>query len=168
MTSYPRLLHTVLDTTDCRGLAEFYRELLGLQYRHGDEPPTDGPDDADWLVLVDLTHHSGLAVGITSALQYLPMLLLSAQAGVIADRLPKRRLLEVLNRYPHADDVRWVQEEPANQGAWPFLGLALPEQCPERLSHVKRVSRRRMAAPAAGSPRVHEVEQREILAKAFD
>ena len=54
MSDYPRLLHTVLDTTDCRGLAEFYRELLGLSYRPGDEPPTDGSvDDADWLVLVD-------------------------------------------------------------------------------------------------------------------
>ena len=50
---YPRLLHTVLDTTDVRALAEFYRELLGLRYRAGDEPPTDGPDDSDWLVLVD-------------------------------------------------------------------------------------------------------------------
>jgi catechol 2,3-dioxygenase-like lactoylglutathione lyase family enzyme len=54
MTDYPRLLHTVLDTTDVRALAEFYRELLGLQYRPGDEPPGDGPDDADWLVLVDV------------------------------------------------------------------------------------------------------------------
>lgn len=54
MTEYPRLLHTVLDTTDVRGLAEFYRELLGLRYRPGDEPPTgSGPDDADWLVLTD-------------------------------------------------------------------------------------------------------------------
>ncbi|HET6937158.1 MAG TPA: VOC family protein [Nocardioides sp.] len=53
MAEFPRLLHTAIDTTDCRGLAEFYRELLGLQYRPGDEPPTDGPDDADWLVLVD-------------------------------------------------------------------------------------------------------------------
>lgn len=53
MADYPRLLHTVLDTTDVRGLAEFYRELLGLAYRPGDESPADGPDDADWLVLVD-------------------------------------------------------------------------------------------------------------------
>jgi catechol 2,3-dioxygenase-like lactoylglutathione lyase family enzyme len=54
MTEYPRLLHTALDTTDCRGLAEFYRLLLGLQYRPGDEPPDDGTtDDADWLVLTD-------------------------------------------------------------------------------------------------------------------
>ena len=53
MTDHPRLLHTVIDTTDPRGLAEFYRQLLGLRYRPGDEPPTDAPDAADWLVLVD-------------------------------------------------------------------------------------------------------------------
>jgi MFS family permease len=47
----------------------------------------------DWLVLVGLTDHSGLAVGVTTALQYLPLLLLSAHAGVFADRMPKRRVL---------------------------------------------------------------------------
>jgi catechol 2,3-dioxygenase-like lactoylglutathione lyase family enzyme len=54
MAEYPRLLHTVVDATNPRQTAEFYRELLGLQYRPGDEPPADGvADDADWLVLVD-------------------------------------------------------------------------------------------------------------------
>ena len=54
MPEYPRLLHTVLDTTSPRQLAEFYRELLGLAYRPGDEPPAgDSADEADWLVLVD-------------------------------------------------------------------------------------------------------------------
>ena len=54
MAEYPQLLHTALDTTKPRELAEFYRQLLGLRYRPGDEPPADGaPDDADWLVLVD-------------------------------------------------------------------------------------------------------------------
>lgn len=53
MTEYPQLLHTVLDATRPRELAEFYRQLLGLSYRPGDEPPADGSaDDADWLVLV--------------------------------------------------------------------------------------------------------------------
>ena len=47
--TYPRLLDTVLDTTEPRLLAEFYRQLLGLQYRPGDEPPAE----RDWLVLVD-------------------------------------------------------------------------------------------------------------------
>ena len=54
MAEYPQLLHTVLDTTRPRELAEFYRQLLGLSYRPGDEPPAPGvPDDADWLVLED-------------------------------------------------------------------------------------------------------------------
>jgi catechol 2,3-dioxygenase-like lactoylglutathione lyase family enzyme len=61
MSEYPHLVHTAIDTTDCRGLAEFYRELLGLQYRPGDEPPTDAVDDADWLVLVDSEGRRGLA-----------------------------------------------------------------------------------------------------------
>jgi hypothetical protein len=54
MTEYPQLLQTAIDTTDARTLAEFYRELFGLQYRPGDEPPADGDaDNADWLVLMD-------------------------------------------------------------------------------------------------------------------
>ncbi len=54
MPTFPVLLHTALDARDCRGVAEFYRQLLGLHYRQGDEPPADGtPDDADWLVLLD-------------------------------------------------------------------------------------------------------------------
>lgn len=56
MDDVPHLLHTVLDAVDVRGEAEFWRELLGLVHRPGDEPPTDGGDDADWLVL---THPDG-------------------------------------------------------------------------------------------------------------
>src|SRR5215218_7886182 len=48
----------------------------------------------DWLVL-QLTHNSGSALGITTGLQFLPILLLSPYAGLIADRFPKRRLLQV-------------------------------------------------------------------------
>ncbi|MEO5743214.1 MAG: VOC family protein [Terracoccus sp.] len=53
MTDYPHPLHTAIAATDARGLAEFYRQLLGLAYRPGDEPPTgEAADDADWFVLV--------------------------------------------------------------------------------------------------------------------
>ncbi|MGW7686785.1 VOC family protein [Kribbella sp. NPDC054772] len=63
MESYPRRMHTALDTTDARGLAEFYRVLLGLRYRPGDEPPADGTtDNADWLVLVDDDGNRQLAI----------------------------------------------------------------------------------------------------------
>jgi len=57
MPAYPVLMHTALDATDCRGLAEFYRQFLGLRYRPGDEIPADASDDPDWLVLLDLTGH---------------------------------------------------------------------------------------------------------------
>ncbi len=54
MSRYPVLMHTAIDARDCRGLAEFYRELLDLHYRPGEEPPPVGaPDGADWLVLLD-------------------------------------------------------------------------------------------------------------------
>jgi len=54
MSEYPRLFQTVLDTENARELAEFYRELLGLQYRDGDQPRGNHSDDeSDWLVLVD-------------------------------------------------------------------------------------------------------------------
>lgn len=55
MASYPHLLHTVLDTPRPRELAEFYRGLLGLHYRPGDESrdagSAEGVDEPDWLVL---------------------------------------------------------------------------------------------------------------------
>ncbi|MDO5629045.1 MAG: VOC family protein [Mobilicoccus sp.] len=63
MSGYPVLMHTVLDARDCRGLAEFYRELLGLDYREGEEPPPAGEeDDVDWIVLLDGSGRRVLAV----------------------------------------------------------------------------------------------------------
>lgn len=56
---FPQLCQTVLDTTDVRGLAEFYRQLLGLRYRPGDEE-TD-PAGEDWLVLRDAADNNRLA-----------------------------------------------------------------------------------------------------------
>ena len=50
----------------------------------------------DWLVL-QLTANSGTAIGITTGLQFLPFLLLSPLAGLAADRIPKRRLLQLTN-----------------------------------------------------------------------
>ncbi|MGI5521015.1 VOC family protein [Micromonospora sp. CA-259024] len=52
--SVPKLCSVVLDCTDARALAEFYRQLLGFVYRPGDEPPAQGQVDErgrDWLVL---------------------------------------------------------------------------------------------------------------------
>ena len=60
----PALRSIVLDTTDARGLAEFYRALLGYEYRSGDEPPPAGepdPKGEDWLVLLDPSSGARLA-----------------------------------------------------------------------------------------------------------
>lgn len=54
--AFPELCQVVLDCTDARSLAEFYRRLLGLHYRPGDESPAPGEPDPmgeDWLVLRD-------------------------------------------------------------------------------------------------------------------
>jgi 2-oxoglutarate decarboxylase len=77
--------------------------------------------------------------------------------------LPGRRLRETLDRYPNAEQFFWVQEEPANQGAWPTFGLTLPE----KVTGIKRISRRAMSAPSSGSSKVHAVEQQEIIDEAF-
>lgn len=82
--------------------------------------------------------------------------------------MPAEEIAAVLERYPEAaGDIRWVQEEPANQGSWPYYGLELPQKLPQLQGNFTRVSRRRMAAPAAGSSKVHEVEQAELIEKAF-
>ncbi|KFU75962.1 hypothetical protein SAMN04489729_1692 [Amycolatopsis lurida] len=47
----PRFRQVVLDGTDVRTLAEFYRRLLVWDYRPGDEAPPPGTEDKDWLVL---------------------------------------------------------------------------------------------------------------------
>ena len=48
--AYPKLKQVVVDTEDARGLAEFYRELLGAEYRPGDEPRA-GEERPDWVAL---------------------------------------------------------------------------------------------------------------------
>jgi catechol 2,3-dioxygenase-like lactoylglutathione lyase family enzyme len=62
--AFPQLRQVVLDGEDARRLAEFWRELLGLSYRPGDEPPPPGEPDpagADWLVLRDPAGHTRIA-----------------------------------------------------------------------------------------------------------
>ncbi len=76
------------------------------------------------------------------------------------------RLGEVLHAYSRADGVLWVQEEPANMGAWTFVreriqDLLAPSQ---KLGYA---GRRDAASPAAGSRRVHLEEQRRLLDAAF-
>ena len=79
--------------------------------------------------------------------------------------LPAEQIRAAVDRYPNATDLVWVQEEPANMGAWQFMACNLPEHLDGRT--VRRVSRRASASPAVGSAKVHETEQRELVAQAL-
>ncbi|PZS17143.1 MAG: multifunctional oxoglutarate decarboxylase/oxoglutarate dehydrogenase thiamine pyrophosphate-binding subunit/dihydrolipoyllysine-residue succinyltransferase subunit, partial [Pseudonocardiales bacterium] len=78
--------------------------------------------------------------------------------------LPVDELRAELDRFPGAELV-WVQEEPANQGGWPFIALNLPEHLDGQ--PLLRASRKASASPAVGSVSIHEAQQREIVAAAF-
>ncbi|NDE48218.1 MAG: hypothetical protein EB019_04545, partial [Actinobacteria bacterium] len=82
--------------------------------------------------------------------------------------LPTSEILAELNRYPNAS-VLWVQDEPANQGPWPFVSAALSDAMKSAgiNREIRRVSRRAAASPATGSIHVHEEEQKALIAEAF-
>ncbi len=74
----------------------------------------------------------------------------------------------VLAKYPSAQLV-WAQEEPANQGGYPFIALNLPERLAAAGDNrpIYRASRKASASPAVGSASVHETQQREVVATAL-
>lgn len=78
--------------------------------------------------------------------------------------LPYRSLPGVIGQYPDNAKVRWVQEEPANQGAWGFMALSLPEIIGRPLEGISRPS---SSSPAVGSHSRHEEEQRAVVEAAF-
>jgi 2-oxoglutarate dehydrogenase E1 component len=74
---------------------------------------------------------------------------------------PLLQLHEVIKRYPNATVFSWVQEEPANMGAWSFV-----------LRHFKGVklllvARPESGSPATGSPKLHVLRQAKVMDKAF-
>lgn len=80
--------------------------------------------------------------------------------------LPASELTQALQRYPDAGEVVWVQEEPANMGAWQFMAVNLPPELPaDRTLSV--VSRKASASPAVGSAKVHEAEQKDLVSRAL-
>jgi 2-oxoglutarate dehydrogenase complex dehydrogenase (E1) component-like enzyme len=79
---------------------------------------------------------------------------------------PEAELLAVLDRYPNADQVWWVQEEPANMGAWFYAHDRLHRVLRERAT-LRHIAREASASPATGSSKVHDREQLDILAGAF-
>jgi 2-oxoglutarate dehydrogenase E1 component len=77
---------------------------------------------------------------------------------------PLDELRAELDRYPSDAQVVWAQEEPANQGPWPYFGL---EIAPLLGRPVIRASRSALSAPAVGSHTKHEHEEEALLSEAF-
>jgi 2-oxoglutarate decarboxylase len=76
---------------------------------------------------------------------------------------PAEDLKAELERYGDAEVV-WVQEEPDNMGAWRYVRLAAERTLDLRL---RGLTRDEGAAPATGSPTIHEQEQTALLTEAF-
>ena len=81
--------------------------------------------------------------------------------------IPFNRLREAFESYPNAQQVRFVQDEPANQGPWPFYNEHLRELIPD-MPELVRVSRRSQSSTATGNAKVHQIEQKNLLEEAFD
>jgi 2-oxoglutarate dehydrogenase E1 component len=80
---------------------------------------------------------------------------------------PQKELQAILAKYRNAGEVVWVQEEPKNRGAWTFMSARLPEMLPET-AVLSYVGRNEAASTATGSHKLHEEEEKEIVARALD
>jgi 2-oxoglutarate dehydrogenase E1 component len=78
--------------------------------------------------------------------------------------LPAAELASELAAYPGEAQICWVQEEPANMGAWPYVAMHLPSRLGRRIDVVARPE---SSAPASGSARAHASELADLLAGAL-
>ena len=85
--------------------------------------------------------------------------------------LPAQQIADELARFEQVTEVTWVQDEPTNQGAWPFMALNLPaalrEAVPGRRWELLSVTRPASSAPSVGSAKVSEQQQKAMLDAAF-
>jgi 2-oxoglutarate dehydrogenase E1 component len=91
----------------------------------------------------------------------------SGTAIIRVERLypfPGQEIAAELARFPAEAEVRWVQEEPENQGAWTFVEPRLRGATDRTVGCVSRPG---APAPAVGSARRHADQQKELVASAF-
>ncbi len=85
--------------------------------------------------------------------------------------LPAKELAAQLAMYRHVTDIRYVQDEPSNQGAWWFMKLYLPDALKQYLPDydlvMRPITRPEASAPSVGSHKVHEEQQAALLKAAL-
>ncbi|MFI5974138.1 multifunctional oxoglutarate decarboxylase/oxoglutarate dehydrogenase thiamine pyrophosphate-binding subunit/dihydrolipoyllysine-residue succinyltransferase subunit [Streptomyces sp. NPDC051452] len=89
--------------------------------------------------------------------------------------LPGAELQAEVNKYPNAEKYLWTQEEPANQGAWPFIALNLIDHLDLAVGadipageRLRRISRPHGSSPAVGSAKRHQAEQEQLMREVFE
>ncbi|MFE9608892.1 multifunctional oxoglutarate decarboxylase/oxoglutarate dehydrogenase thiamine pyrophosphate-binding subunit/dihydrolipoyllysine-residue succinyltransferase subunit [Streptomyces sp. NPDC006012] len=89
--------------------------------------------------------------------------------------LPGAELQAEVNKYPNAEKYLWTQEEPANQGAWPFIALNLIDHLDLAVGadvphgeRLRRISRPHSSSPAVGSAKRHQAEQEQLVREVFE
>ncbi len=75
--------------------------------------------------------------------------------------IPEKKMSEIVKRYKNSQELIWVQDEPENMGAWPFIN--------RKLAHYgfKLISRKESASPAVGLMDKHKKELEAILGSVF-
>ncbi|MGI5402851.1 multifunctional oxoglutarate decarboxylase/oxoglutarate dehydrogenase thiamine pyrophosphate-binding subunit/dihydrolipoyllysine-residue succinyltransferase subunit [Streptomyces sp. CA-135486] len=89
--------------------------------------------------------------------------------------LPGAELQAEIAKFPNAEKYLWVQEEPANQGAWPFIALNLIDHLDLAVGadvpgaeRLRRISRPHGSSPAVGSAKRHQAEQQQLLNEVYE
>ncbi|WP_455362298.1 multifunctional oxoglutarate decarboxylase/oxoglutarate dehydrogenase thiamine pyrophosphate-binding subunit/dihydrolipoyllysine-residue succinyltransferase subunit [Streptomyces sp. SYSU K21746] len=89
--------------------------------------------------------------------------------------LPGAELQAEIAKYPNAAKYLWAQEEPANQGAWPFIALNLIDHLDLAVGadiphgeRLRRISRPHGSSPAVGSAKRHQAEQQQLVNEVFE
>ncbi len=130
--------------------------------------PAGDPDKVTTVVLCSGKVRWDLLAGRASAGQEDTLPIFSIESLY---PLPKRTLVAELAKYPNATELRWVQDEAENQGAWPHMALnllpALAEVDEDRSWTLTKVTRSASSAPSVGSAGVHQSQQRELIKAAF-
>jgi 2-oxoglutarate dehydrogenase E1 component len=80
---------------------------------------------------------------------------------------PFDQVKDIFKRFPEMKDVRWVQEEPRNMGAWNFNLARMREILPKSFK-LKYIGRLPSASPAAGAYHLHVAEQELLIRQAFE
>lgn len=89
--------------------------------------------------------------------------------------LPGVEIQAAIAPYTKAQKFVWAQDEPANQGAWPFIALNLIDHldlllgaAPDNADRLRRVSRPASSSPAVGSAKRHQAQQEELVNEVFE